>query len=151
MLRLTLALTGLLALLSLPAARAADLDLVVSADGIGPTAFTLRDVRPGTLPSVELPGADGSSMRVDLKLAESTMEGDPAYDLTLTLTRSALKGRKTVQRVVGQPTLRFRPDQPAEVFMGGQRPIPGAEPGQMEPVNFIRVNARIHAGASGGL
>ncbi len=143
----TLALSALLAL---PAAQAADLDLTVTSDGIGPVSVTLRDVSAGKLPSVELPGADGRAMRVDLTLAESTMEGAPAYDLTLTISRDAHKGRKKVQELVAQPTLRVRADQPAEVFMGGQRPVPGTSPVEMEPVNFIRVNALIRSDAPTG-
>ena len=140
----------LFALLALPTAHAADLDLMVTSDGIGPVSVTLRDIKPGALPSVDLPGPDGRSMRVDLKLAESTMEGDAAYDLTLTITKRTPVGRKKVHEEVSQPTLRFRANQPAEVFMGGERPIPGTDPVEMEPMNFVRVNALIRVDAPAG-
>ena len=40
-------------LLALPAAHAADLDLKVTSDGIGPVSVTLRDVKPGAAPAPE--------------------------------------------------------------------------------------------------
>ena len=132
------------------AVMAADLDLTITSDGIGPVSVTLHDVKPGALPSVDLPGPDGRSMRLDLKLAESTVEGEPAYDLTLTVTKRAPAGRKKVHEEVAQPTLRFRVNQPAEIFMGGERPIPGTDPVEMEPMNFIRVNALIRSEAVAG-
>ena len=144
---LTLAL-GLL--LALPTAHAADLDLKVTSDGIGPVSVTLKDVKSGALPSVDLPGPDGRSMRVDMKLADSTVEGEPAYDLTLTITKRTPAGRKKVHEEVSQPTLRFRANQPAEIFMGGERPIPGTDPVEMEPMNFVRVNALIRSDAPAG-
>lgn len=141
---------ALSALLALPAAQAADLDLTLTSDGIGPVSVTLRDVTPGALPSVELPGPDGRSMKVDLKLAEATVEGAPAYDLTLTITRRTPAGRRKVHEQVSQPTLRFRADQPAEVFMGGERPVPGTDPVQVEPTDFIRVTALIRSTSQPG-
>ena len=140
----------LFASLALPTAHAADLDLMVTSDGIGPVSVTLRDIKPGALPSVDLPGPDGRSMRVDLQLAESTMEGDAAYDLTLTITKRTPVGRKKVHEEVSQPTLRFRANQPAEVFMGGERPIPGTDPVEMEPMNFVKVSALIRVDAPAG-
>lgn len=147
MLRSVLALS---ALLSPPVAHAADLDLTLTSDGIGPVSVTLKDVRPGALPSVELPGPDGRSMKVDLQLADATVEGAPAYDLTLTITKRTPAGRKKVHEEIARPTLRFRADQPAEVFMGGERPVPGTDPVEMEPMNFIRVNALIRSDAPTG-
>ena len=140
----------LFALLALPTAHAADLDLKVTSDGIGPVSVTLRDIKPGALPSVDLPGPDGRSMRVDLQLAESTMEGDAAYDLTLTITKRTPIGRKKVHEEVSQPTLRFRANQPAEVFMGGEMPYTEAGTTTTIPVNFIRVNALIRVDAPEG-
>ena len=137
-------------LLALPTAHAADLDLKVTSDGIGPVSVTLKDVKAGALPSVDLPGPDGRSMRVDMKLADSTVEGEPAYDLTLTITKRTPAGRKKVHEEVSQPTLRFRANQPAEIFMGGERPIPGTDPVEMEPMNFVRVNALIRSDAPAG-
>ncbi len=137
-------------LLALPTAHAADLDLKVTSDGIGPVSVTLKDVKAGALPSVDLPGPDGRSMRVDMKLADSTVEGEPAYDLTLTITKRTPAGRKKLHEEVSQPTLRFRANQPAEIFMGGERPIPGTDPVEMEPMNFVRVNALIRSDAPAG-
>lgn len=142
-------LLGLGLLLGVPAA-AADLDLTVASDGIGPVSVTLKDVRPGALPSVELPGPDGRSLRVDLLLADATVEGAPAYDLTLTITKRTPAGRKKVHEEISRPTLRFRADQPAEIFTGGERPVPGTDPVELELINFIRVTALIRSDAPAG-
>ena len=129
-------------------AHAADLDVTVSSDGIGPVNFTLRDVHAGVLPSVELPGSDGRTMRMDLTLTDAVVEGAPAYDLAMRLTKSTPHGRKRVHEVVASPTLRFLPNEEARVFMGGERPIPGTDPVQMERLNFVEISAKIRTDVS---
>lgn len=123
--------------------RAADLDLRVESDGIGPVAVTLHDVKPGKLPSVDLPGPDGRSLRLDLLLAESTMEGAPAYDLTLQITRRTPVGRRKVHEEVSRPTLRFKPDQAARVAAGARAPIAGTEPLVFQELNHYRIDVLI--------
>ena len=133
----------LLALLTLPTAQAADLDLTISSDGVSPVSLVLRDVKPGALPSVELPGEDGRSVRVDLLLADQVYEGAPAYDLTLTITRREPEGRRKVHEEVSRPTLRFRPNEAALVVAGGRAPVEGGDPGAYREVNFYRVEAMV--------
>lgn len=130
---------SVLSLLALHGAHAADLDLRISSDGVGSTSVTLRDVKPGALPSVELPGPDGRSMRVDMLLTESELEGAPAYDLSFTVTRRAPVGRKKVHEEVARPTVRFRPNEQAMVSAGGRAPIAGTEPMQYQELNSYRI------------
>ncbi len=129
---------------------AADLDLTVAADGIGPVSVTLRDVAPGKLPSVDVEAPDGRSLRVDLELAESAIEGERAYDLMFTLTKSRLKGkgRRKVQTDLSRPTVRFKPDHDAHFTIGFRQPMPGTVPPVLERVNFLDVKARIHSGSA---
>jgi len=89
-------------------------------------------------------------MRVDLVLADSTVEAGPAYDLMFTITRRTPAGRKKVQEEIARPTLRVLANERAEVFMGGKRPVPGTDPVEFEPMNFIRVNALVRSDAPAG-
>jgi len=124
-------------------ASAADLELTITSDGVGPATVTLHDIHPGALPSVSLPGQDGHAIRLDLTLSDSTMDGDPSYDLAMHVTRRSLEGRRKVHEDVSDPTVRFRPDHDAEVTIGSQRPIPGSDPAALQLVNFYTVKARI--------
>lgn len=141
----------LLGLLALPTVgRAADLDLTVTSDGLGPVSLTLRDVSPGALPSVELPGADGRTLRLDLTLTGSSVEGQPAYDLAIRVTKRTPAGRRKVHEEIFQPVLRFLPNQEASVFTGGQRPVPGTDPVAFEPVDFIGLRVLLREDAPAG-
>lgn len=140
MLRPALALSALLAL---PAAHAADLDLTVSSDGVGPVTLTLKDVKPGALPSVELPGTDRRTMRVDMTLSESTLDDAPAYDLALTITKRTPMGRKKVHEEVSRPVVRVKPNELAQVSAGGRAPIAGTDPVEMQDLNFFKVQMMV--------
>ena len=130
---------SLLSLLALHGAHAADLDLRISGDGVGSTSVTLRDVKPGALPSVELPGPDGRSMRVDMLLAEAVLDGAPAYELACTVTRSHPAGRRKVHEEVARPTVRFHSNQQAVVSQGGRAPVKGTDPMQYVEFNTFRI------------
>ena len=134
---------ALVALLALPTAHAADLDLKVTSDEIGPVAVTLHNVKPGSLPSVDLPGPDGHSLRVDLTLADSTIDGAPAYELILVVTKRTPTGRKKIREEVSRPTLRFKPDQDAEVIMGSEAVACTANAQYRYWVDYFRINVRI--------
>lgn len=140
MLRPALALAALLAA---PTAHAADLDLKITSDGIGPVSVTLHDVHAGALPSVDLPGPDGRSMRVDLTLADSTMEGDPSYDLAMVITKREPARRKRVHQEVYRPTLRFKANQSGSICTGGRRPIAGDDPVQYEEYINYRIEVLV--------
>lgn len=133
----------LLALALSGSASAADLDLIIQSDGVGPARVTLHDVQPGPLPSVLLPGAEGRTVRVDVALAESTVDGAPAYDLTFEVTRSTPAGRKRVHEEVARPVVRVLPDAEARVFMGGRQQVPGSDPAAWEPKDYFEVTARV--------
>lgn len=141
MIRSILSLLPLLALAR--PALAADLDLDLRFDGLAPVNLTFHDVVPGQLPGVDLPGVGGKSVRVDFNLAESSVDGAPAYDLAITMTQRTAAGRKRVHEEVYRPTLRFLPNQEAVVTVGGQRPIADTDPVQWEEVVNYRIEALV--------
>ena len=140
-------LFALMVLFALPAAQAADLDLKVISDGIGPVSITLHDVKPGKLASVDLPGADGRSIRLDLRLAASTSHGEPIYKLAIKVTKRWPDGRSRVQEEVSRPTLRLKPDEDAEVFKGSEAVACTASAQYRYLVNYYKITARLGSGS----
>lgn len=104
----------------LPAALATDLDVsfTVPIPGRAPVAVTFRDVQPGDLPAVSVPGTDGQSYRFLLNLSRNV---DETYTLAVTVDAVlAERGGHQATKWLASPRITFHADEAVEFAKGGE-------------------------------